>query len=122
MKPFTFARGSIPRVSWFANTVVSSDSIEAQSIFITVVLICDTLIMFCNEECNFVTQRYIFKLYLHLGCYLVSLTNRYTQIIYKGITYNFKVLYTPLEIHIYFTHPQTLAAKEFGQVAHGWKE
>lgn len=29
IKPLTFARGSIPCVAWFANTVVSSNSIEA---------------------------------------------------------------------------------------------
>lgn len=29
LKPVTFARGSIPRIAWFANTVVSSNSIEA---------------------------------------------------------------------------------------------
>lgn len=46
LKTFTFAHGSIPRIAWFANTVVSSNSVEAQSIFITVVLICDALIMF----------------------------------------------------------------------------
>lgn len=28
-RPFTFARGSIPCIAWFANTVVSSNSIEA---------------------------------------------------------------------------------------------
>lgn len=43
-----FAHGSIPRIAWFANTVVSSNSVEAQGIFITVVLICDALIMFCT--------------------------------------------------------------------------
>lgn len=75
IETFTFARGSVPRIAWFANAVVSSNSIEAQSIFITVVLICDTLIMFWNEEYNLVTQRYIFKLYLHLGYYIVSFPN-----------------------------------------------
>lgn len=44
-----FAHGSIPRIAWLANAVVSSNSIEAQSIFITVVLICDALIMFCTR-------------------------------------------------------------------------
>lgn len=29
IKPFTFACGSIPCIAWFANTIVSSNSIEA---------------------------------------------------------------------------------------------
>lgn len=44
----SFARGSIPGVARLADTVVSSNSVKAQSVFITVVLVCETLIMFCT--------------------------------------------------------------------------
>lgn len=43
-----FAYGSIPSVARLADAVVPPDSVKAQSVFITVVLICGTLIMFCT--------------------------------------------------------------------------
>lgn len=42
----TFAYGSVPSVARLADAVVPPDSVKAQSVFITVVLICGTLIMF----------------------------------------------------------------------------
>lgn len=44
-----FARSSVPCVAWLAHTVVPSNGIEAQSILITAMLVCDTLIMFCTR-------------------------------------------------------------------------
>lgn len=42
----TFAYGSVPSVARLADAVVPTDGVKAQSVFITVVLICSTLIMF----------------------------------------------------------------------------
>lgn len=42
----TFAYSSVPSVARLADAVVPPDSVKAQSVFITVVLICGTLIMF----------------------------------------------------------------------------
>lgn len=42
----TFAYGSVPSVARLADAVVPTDGVKAQSVFITVVLICGTLIMF----------------------------------------------------------------------------
>ena len=42
----TFARGSIASVARLADTVVSSNSVKAQSVFVAVVLVCEALIVF----------------------------------------------------------------------------
>lgn len=41
----TFADGTIPRVTWLADTVVPTHGVETQRVFITVVLVCYTFIM-----------------------------------------------------------------------------
>jgi len=41
----TFADGTVSRVTWLADTVVPTHSVETESIFITVVLVCYTFVM-----------------------------------------------------------------------------